>query len=185
MPKGQSKVCSSVCSQSPSYEGRKFDLAYLEKANRRRACKVQAKRCDYVRKKVRKCDAEIAKKLADGFDSVCAFVTFEDAAHRADCINAYLAASGLLASCCIRKELLLRGRYSLSCTNAPEASDVVRPGAPAPTHHLTAVYLFLLLRHLLLLPPLLLLRHFLLLPLRHLLLLPLLLLLRLLPRLLS
>jgi hypothetical protein len=41
-------------------------LAYLQKANRRRACQVQAKRCDYVRKKVRKCDAEIAKKLAKG-----------------------------------------------------------------------------------------------------------------------
>ena len=34
-----------------------------------------------MRAKVRKCDAQIAGKLAKGFDSVCAFVTFEAGAY--------------------------------------------------------------------------------------------------------
>jgi len=40
-----------------------------------------------VRKQVLEADADVQGKLAKGFKSVCAFVTFEDPKHRADCIN--------------------------------------------------------------------------------------------------
>ena len=70
-------------------KGLKFDAAYFQKVGKLGALTTQRKRCDDVRSEVRRCDAEIAEKFSQGFDSVCAFVTFEDAAHRADCINAH------------------------------------------------------------------------------------------------
>jgi hypothetical protein len=48
---------------------------------RRCTLAVQKHRCELMRAKVRKCDAQIAGKLAKGFDSVCAFVTFEAGAY--------------------------------------------------------------------------------------------------------
>jgi hypothetical protein len=72
-------------------KGLKFDAAYFEKVGKLGALTTARKRCDDVRSEVRRCDAEIAEKFSKGFDSVCAFVTFEDAAHRADCINAHKA----------------------------------------------------------------------------------------------
>ena len=99
----------------------KIQAAAFEIKKQRRALKVQLKRIGRQKKRVEKTNARIEKKLDEGFDTVCAFMTFEEPEGRATCVDAY----NEQWSCCHKQELLYRGKHKLSIKPAPEASDIL------------------------------------------------------------
>lgn len=100
----------------------KIDAAAMELKKRERALALQLKRVDRYKKKIVKTNEKIEKKLTEGFDSVCAFITFNEPEGRANCVDAY-ADGGW--SCCPKEELLWKGEQKLKIKPAPEASDIM------------------------------------------------------------
>ena len=99
----------------------KIQAAAFEIKKQARALRVQLKRIERHKKRVEKTNARIEKKLNEGFDTVCAFMTFEEPESRATCVDAF----NEQWSCCHKEELLYCGTHSLKIKPAPEASDIL------------------------------------------------------------
>ena len=85
---------------------------------------VQKKRIQKQKELIIKCDEQIEAKLAKGFDSVCAFVTFEEPADRAKCSMAYKRGT-FFRGCMQIDKLKFRGEHLLKLKQAPESSDML------------------------------------------------------------
>lgn len=102
----------------------KIDAAYYEAKGRRTIGALQKKRIDKQKERIIKCDEKIQNKLAKGFDSVCAFVTFEEPKCRADAAKAYSRGT-YLCGCLQSEDLKFRGKHVLKLKRAPESSDML------------------------------------------------------------
>jgi hypothetical protein len=71
-----------------------------------------------------KCDEYIQTKLGKGFDSVCAFVTFEEPKYRAETSTTYRKGTYLKGSF-QKEDLKFRGEHVLFVKSAPESSDLL------------------------------------------------------------
>ena len=99
----------------------KMQAAAFEIKRQSRALRVQLKRIERHKKRVEKTNARIEKRLTEGFDTVCAFMTFDEPESRATCVDAF----NEQWSCCHKEELLYRGTHALRIKPAPEASDIL------------------------------------------------------------
>jgi len=99
----------------------KIQAAAFEIKKQARALRVQLKRIERYKKRVEKTNARIEKRLNEGFDTVCAFMTFEEPEARATCVDAF----NEQWSCCHKEELMYRGTHALKIKPAPEASDIL------------------------------------------------------------
>ena len=99
----------------------KIDAAAYTQKNMTTRLKIQNTRMDKLKEKIKKTNAKIEGKLNEGFDSVCAFVTFNEPESRAECVNAFRSQW----RCCTAENLKLRGVHRLKIKPAPEASDLM------------------------------------------------------------
>jgi DNA-directed RNA polymerase II subunit RPB7 len=99
----------------------KIQAKYYEIKMYARGLRVQLKRIERYKKRILRTNAKIEKKLAEGFDAVCAFITFQEPEARAICVDSY----NEQWSCCHKEKLKYRGKHKLRIKPAPEASDIL------------------------------------------------------------